>query len=73
MEVGIIAVLLMAIGIVAGMFIERSRKVHKETQGILIVDCSDPADGPYLFLELDVPVADVVSRKQASFTVNVRQ
>lgn len=64
----------LAIGIVLGVFI--GRKLYKntkadETQGILNVDCNDPADGPYLYLELTVPIAEVVDHKKVLFDVHV--
>lgn len=64
----------LAIGIAVGLFI--GRKLCKndkceETQGILNVDCSDPADGPYLYLELTVPIAEVADHKKVLFDVHV--
>lgn len=59
------------IGIVVGLFIKRNHIRVEETRGMLNVDCSDPADGPYLYLELTVPIAEVADRKRVSFDVNV--
>lgn len=61
----------LTIGVVIGVFIGRKHHNSKVTQGILNVDCSDPADGPYLYLELTVPIANVVDCKQVMFDVNV--
>ena len=62
------------IGIVVGVFIGRvpyKNSISKEIQGTLNVDCSDPADGPYLYLELAVPIANVADQKLVMFDVNV--
>ena len=61
----------LAIGIAVGVIIGRKSNKTKETQGILNVDCSDPADGPYLYLELTVPIAEVADHKQVMFDVHV--
>ena len=64
----------LAIGVVVGVLVERkhhnSNKLE-ESQGILNVDCSDPADGPYLYLELTVPIATVADCKRVMFDVNI--
>lgn len=74
METGsIIITLAIIIGLLVLALIVYSGKKPKESQGILNVDHSDPIDGPYLFLELKVPVADVISRKQVIFDVCVKQ
>lgn len=46
-----------------------SRK--KEAEGSLRVYTDDP-DGPYLFLELRVPVSEVMDKKQVTLDVDVR-
>lgn len=46
-----------------------SRK--KKTVGSLRVYTDDP-DGPYLFLELRVPVSEVMGKKQVTLDVDVR-
>lgn len=61
----------LAIGIAVGVIIGRKFNRTKVTQGILNVDCSDPADGPYLYLELTVPIAEVADHKQVMFDVHV--
>ena len=75
METGIAIgiALLAALSIALGMYFERRRQSNLEPQGTLNVDYSDPEDGPYLFLELKVPIADVVSRERVIFDVNVTQ
>lgn len=61
------------IGIVVGVFIVRKRTKTEDTHGILNVDCSDPADGAYLYLELTVPIPEVADRKRVTFDVNLIQ
>lgn len=61
----------LVIATVAGILIGKRRYDVKETQGILNVDCSEPADGPYLYLELTVPIANVADHKRVVFDVNV--
>lgn len=60
-------------GIAIGILIGRRCYSDKKSQGVLNVDCSDPADGPYLFLELTVPIPEVVSQKQVVFDVKMTQ
>lgn len=67
-------VVALAIGIAVGLFIGRKlckNDKREEAQGILNVDCSDPADGPYLYLELTVPIVKVADHKQVLFDVHV--
>lgn len=59
------------IGIVIGLFIKRNRIKVEEVHGILNVDCSEPADGAYLYLDLTVPIAEVADHKRVTFNVNV--
>lgn len=59
------------IGIAVGMLIARKRIKVEEIHGILNVDCTDPADGAYLYLQLTVPIAEVADRKRVMFDVNV--
>lgn len=62
------------VGIVVGLFIERklyNNNQNEDVQGILNVDCSDPADGAYLYLELTVPIAEVADKKRVLFDVHV--
>ena len=76
METGILIVLVAIIvveTIVMGLVVYSSVTRLKKSQGKLNIDYSDPDDGPYLFLELKVPIADVVSKKQVLFDVNVTQ
>lgn len=61
----------LAIGIVFGMLVDRKRTKVEEIHGILNVDCSDPANGAYLYLELAVPIAEVADHKRVMFDVNV--
>lgn len=76
MESGFIVLLVMVavVGIVIGVTTERIRGQAKESelsQGVLNVDYSEPENGPYLFLQLVVPIEDVIGRKHVTFDVNV--
>lgn len=73
METGmVLLVLALIIGLlVLGLVGYISVDKPKASQGVLNVDYSDPTDGPYMFLELKVPIADVVSKKQVIFDVNI--
>ena len=73
MEAGIILIILVTIicVIAASIVIYNAVNRRKKPQGVLNVDYSDPIDGPYLFLELKVPIADVVSKKQVVFDVSM--
>lgn len=51
----------------------KSRVRKPKTEGIIHVDYSDPIDGPHLFLELRVPVTDVISRKRVTLDVDTTQ
>jgi hypothetical protein len=71
METGIVLIvltLIMGLMVFAGY---KNINKPKTSQGVLNVDYSDPLDGPYLFLELKVPITDVVSMKQVMFDVNI--
>ena len=73
MEPGFIVTVLIAVivGITIGVLIGKSKNVHSGSQGILNVDCSDPEYGPGMYLQLVVPIEDVISQKQVTFSVNV--
>jgi hypothetical protein len=73
MEAGIVIAIIAVVGlfVVLGLFVYRTKGKPKAAQGILNVDYSDPIDGPYFFLQLKVPVSDVVSKKQVVFDVNI--
>ena len=78
MEAGFLALLIaMSIGFtILGIVIEKirsKRRPKEESQGILNVNCNDPEDGPYLFLELTVPLEDVIGKKSITFDVNVME
>lgn len=76
MEAGFLA-LLIAISIgfmILGITIEKlrsKRRPKEKSQGILNVICNDLEDGPHLFLELTVPIEDVIGKKSVTFDVNV--
>jgi hypothetical protein len=72
METGFIMLMffLVLIGFFAGVLVgDRSKK----SKGTIHVDYSDPTDGPYLFLELSVPVSTVVSEKRVILDVDTTQ
>lgn len=76
MEAGFIALLVLTaiISIVAGIHIEKTRSKRRNVenvQGVLNVICDNPESAPQLFLQLIVPVEEVMSQKQTSFDVNV--
>ena len=75
MEAGFIAlaIIRLIIGVVGGMFIEKSKIKHRATQGSIIVDCSDPEDGPYMFAQYTIPVSEILSRKQVLLDIEIRQ
>lgn len=68
MKGGFIVVGMFILGLIIGgllMFLLIKWKVI----GHLIINTSDPEDGPYMFLELDKSVDDVYSRKYVLFKV----
>lgn len=76
MEAGIIIyalafVLCSTLCFLLGMNVGKNRKNSKESKGILNVDCSDPASGTYMYLELSVPIAEVADQKQVTFNVHI--
>ena len=70
LKILIIAVVIF-IAAIALLLAKKPRNHSDEIHGVLNVDCSDPADGAYLYLELTVPIAEVADRKQVTFKVNV--
>lgn len=78
MEAGFIALLIVMtlIGILAGMLVEKTKTKRRDNRviaGTLNVVMDDPDSGPDLFLALDVPIADIASRRLAVFSVNILQ
>lgn len=76
MEAGFIVMIVVTaiISIVAGIHIEKTlvkRRAVQGIQGVLNVICNDPEHEPQLFLQLIVPIEDVISREQTTFDVNV--
>jgi hypothetical protein len=71
MESGFVAFIVLAVmaGTVIGMCISHLCK-STQTHGIIHADYSDREDGPHLFLELKVPVSEIVSRKRVTFDVD---
>ena len=62
----LVALLALATGVVIGLVIGYEHPV-----GDLRVDQSDPTSPPYLFLELDTDVHDVIRKKQVTFRVKL--
>ena len=51
-----------------------SKKIDEENSyivGTLRVDCSDE-DGPYMFLELGVPIEEIVNKERVMLVVNTK-
>lgn len=76
MEAGFIALMIATsiISIIAGIHIEKvrtKRRNNDNIQGVLNVIHDNPEDAPQLFLQLIVPVEDVMNQKQTTFDVNV--
>lgn len=73
MEAGFVALVILTaiICIVVGMHIGKKQMIRRDVQGVLNVDCGEPEGNPYLFLQLEVPIEDVIGRKQATFIVRV--
>ena len=62
-------VLLVLLGFVGGMVFFLIYLAARSI-GTLRVDQSDPTEQPYLFLELDKPVENVINKKYVLFRVN---
>lgn len=74
MEAGLIALLSMFVGVLAGMFLGLSLAKRKKTSkrhGILNVDYVELNGRPSLWLQLEAPVDDVINQKQVLFDVTV--
>lgn len=73
MEAGFIALIALAVtlGIVIGMHIKKTDKTPDSFQGVLNVSYDPRYGSPDLFLNLQVPVEEVISRKHVAFYVNV--
>lgn len=59
-------VMALAVGIMIGIVIG-----YEKPLGDLRVDQSDPSSDPYLFLELDTDVHNVIRKKQVTFRVKL--
>ena len=73
MEAGFIVLLILTAVIctMVGTLIGKRKSIRRDIKGILNVDCGDPESNPYLFLQLDVPIEEVVNLKEATFVVHV--
>jgi hypothetical protein len=72
MEAGFVVIILLTaiIFTMVGMYIGKRKASRQNVQGILNVDCRDPESSPYLFLQLEVPVEDVIGKQQIVFDVH---
>lgn len=73
MEAGFVALVILTaiICTTLGIHIGKKKATRRDVQGVLNVDCGDPEGNPYLFLQLEVPIEDVVNLKKATFVVHV--
>jgi hypothetical protein len=73
MEAGFVALVILTaiICTMVGIHIGKKKAIRRDVQGVLNVDCGDPEGSPYLFLQLEVSIEDIVNRKQATFDVHV--
>ena len=76
MEAGFIVLIALTaiISIVAGIHIEKARAKRRNdraVQGVLNIICDNSESSPQLFLQLIVPIEDVVEQKRTMFDVNV--
>lgn len=73
MEAGFVALLILTaiVCTVVGIHIGKKKRVRQDVKGVLNVDCSDPESIPYLFLQLEVPIEDVIELDKATFVVRV--
>lgn len=62
---------LLIVIVVALLIIGKQLGNRNKTCGILNIDCGEPENGPYLYLELKVPIADIIDQKRITFDVNV--
>lgn len=72
MEAGfiVLAVVMVVLGAIFGVYVERSRIKRCETQGVLYV-AYDEYGTPELFTNLSTTIEDIASKKLAIFSVNV--
>ena len=73
MEAGFVALVILTAVIctMVGIHIGKRKTIRRDVQGVLNVDRGDSESSPYLFLQLTVPIEDVINRKQTAFVVNV--
>ena len=73
MEAGFITLVILTavVCMLVGIHIGKRKAVRRDVQGVLNIDGSDPESNPYLYLQLEVPIEEVVNLKTASFVVNV--
>ena len=77
MESGFIALLIMvaaiatALGVLLGKCVNKTNTNSSETQGAIHVVYDTSTDEPLLYLNPEVPITDIVSRKRVAFDVIV--
>ncbi len=73
MDTGFLVVMLtvFVLGVVGGMVLESKLRPRPKVQGVLNIDCGDPDYEPSLFLQLEVPVDEIIEQEQTVFTVRI--
>lgn len=73
METGfiVLVILVAVICLAVGIHIGKRTPKRQEVQGVLNIDRGESDTSPYLFLQLEVPIEDIINRKQALFDVIV--
>ena len=73
MEAGFIVLLILTAVIctMVGTLIGKRKSIRRDRHGVLNIDHGDPGGNPYLFLQLEVPIEEVVNLKEATFVVKV--
>lgn len=73
MEAGfvVLVIVLLCVGIIIGIAIERSKTKKVETQGVIYAYFPEPGSAPALLLEYSVSIDDIASRKRVLFDVTV--
>ena len=74
MEAGFATLAIIAafvMGAIFGSIMGWRKKLTRESSGIIYVDCRDPDLNPEMFLEADVPMDIIATRKYLLFDVKV--
>ena len=59
------------IGMITGMYIEKRKFSHRDVVGSLNIDTGNRGSRYDMFLALEIPLTDVVTRKHVIFKVNL--